>query len=290
VVTAPSIRGDSADTLGNQRRQGPDRRGGAASHATTLSDSVSVPDVDQGPFRVRPGMAPDPPDASGDDSGVMTTTTKTPTLPTGSDEQPSWGTAPATAPAGTGSDHAADGPSGATFTPPSAPSQQPHPVTPPAARFFDTIRRSGVTRPDRGSGRMVAGVASGLARRWDLDPIVVRTAFIVLTFVGGLGISLYGLGWLFLPHPDGRIHAQQLLTGRLTAGFVGALLATLTVTDGPVPLIVAAVTVTIIVLLVRNRHPHTTAETTTTTAETTTTTETTSAETTTTETTSAGTH
>jgi phage shock protein PspC (stress-responsive transcriptional regulator) len=183
----------------------------------------------------------------------MTTTTQTPALPAagaaGPDEQPSWGTAPATAPIGAGSDQAAESP-GATFAPPSSPSQ---PVGPPAAPFLDSIRRSGVTRPDRGSGRMLAGVAAGLARRWDVDPTVVRVALIVLTFVGGLGASLYGLGWLFLPHPDGRIHAQQLLTGRITAGFVGALLATLAVTDGVVPLIVAAVAVTIIVLLTRNR-------------------------------------
>lgn len=195
----------------------------------------------------------------------MTTTTETPALPTTvsteSDEQPSWGTAPTTGgPTGTGSDHA-DGLFEATFAPPSAPSQPSRPVTLPAARFFDIIRRFGVTRPDRGSGRMVAGVASGLARRWDVDPIVVRVAFIVLTFVGGLGASLYGLGWLFLPHSDGRIHAQQLLTGRLSAGFVGALLATLAVTDGVAPLIVAAIAVAIIVLLARNR-PRPTAETT----------------------------
>jgi phage shock protein PspC (stress-responsive transcriptional regulator) len=110
---------------------------------------------------------------------------------------------------------------------------------------------------------MAAGVAAGLFRRWDLDPIVVRVAFIVLTFLGGLGVCLYGLGWLFLPHPDGRIHAQQLLTGRITAGFVGALLATLAVTDGVAPLIVAAAAVTIIVLLTRTRHPRTTAATST---------------------------
>jgi phage shock protein PspC (stress-responsive transcriptional regulator) len=96
-------------------------------------------------------------------------------------------------------------------------------------------------------------VAGGLARRWDVHPTVVRVAFIVLTFVGGLGVSLYGLGWLFLPHPDGRIHAQELLAGRLTVGFVGALLATLAVTDGVAALVIAAVAVTLIVLLARNR-------------------------------------
>ncbi|MFN8081748.1 MAG: PspC domain-containing protein [Kineosporiaceae bacterium] len=182
------------------------------------------------------------------------TTTDTPAAPTTltiDAEQPTWGTAPAAAPS---TDSTGPG-----VTPPSMPS---HPVTPPAARFFDTIRRAGVVRSPRGSGRLVAGVASGLARRWDLDPIVVRTAFIVLTFLGGLGVSLYGLAWLFLPQPDGHIHAQRLLTGRLSVGFIGALLATLAVTDSGFALPIAAVTVALILLLVRNRHPHIAATTT----------------------------
>jgi phage shock protein PspC (stress-responsive transcriptional regulator) len=169
-------------------------------------------------------------------------------------EQPSWGFAPTTVPSGTGTDQPT-GPSSSapSSSAPSAPAAPSGPSTPPAARFFDTIRSSGVVRPDRGQGRMVAGVAAGLARRTNLDPIVVRAAFIVLTFVGGLGVSLYGLAWLFLPQPDGRIHAQQLLAGRLTAGFVGALLATLAVTDGVAPLVIAAVAVTLILMLARNR-------------------------------------
>src|SRR5450631_2620617 len=166
-------------------------------------------------------------------------------------EEPSWGSAPTTAPSGTGTDQPGSPSSGTS--PSSTPDGPSTPPAPPAARFFDTIRRSGVVRPDRGHGRVVAGVAAGLARRWNVDPTVVRVAFIVLTFIGGLGASLYGLGWLFLPHPDGRIHAQQLLGGRLTAGFVGALLATLAVTDGVAALVIAAVAVTLIVLLARNR-------------------------------------
>jgi phage shock protein PspC (stress-responsive transcriptional regulator) len=101
---------------------------------------------------------------------------------------------------------------------------------------------------------MVAGVAAGLARRLNLDPLVVRAAFIVLTFVGGLGASLYGLGWLFLPQPDGRIHAQRLLMGKLSVRFIGAMLATLAATDGGASLIVAAIAVPVIVLLTRNRY------------------------------------
>ena len=52
----------------------------------------------------------------------------------------------------------------------------------------------------------------------------MRGAFVVLTLFGGVGLFLYGVGWLFLPHPDGRIHAQEVLRGVVTAGFVGGAL------------------------------------------------------------------
>jgi phage shock protein PspC (stress-responsive transcriptional regulator) len=93
---------------------------------------------------------------------------------------------------------------------------------PHGEQFFDRIRALGVVRPDE--GRWAAGVCAGLARRWGLDPLLVRGLFIVVGIVGGFGLGLYGLLWLFLPHPDGRIHAQQLLRGVVTAGFVGSVL------------------------------------------------------------------
>jgi phage shock protein PspC (stress-responsive transcriptional regulator) len=99
------------------------------------------------------------------------------------------------------------------------------PGGPGVASFFDRIRAFGAVRPDE--GRWAAGVASGLARRWGLDPILVRGAFVLAALFGGVGLLLYGLGWLFLPHPDGRIHAQEVLRGTVTAGFVGGVLCVL---------------------------------------------------------------
>jgi phage shock protein PspC (stress-responsive transcriptional regulator) len=93
------------------------------------------------------------------------------------------------------------------------------------APFFNRIRALGIVRPD--DDRWAAGVAAGLARRWNVHPAAVRIGFVVLTLLGGFGVPLYGLGWLFLPHPDGRIHAQQVLLGKVTAGFFGAALAIL---------------------------------------------------------------
>jgi signal transduction histidine kinase len=48
-------------------------------------------------------------------------------------------------------------------------------------------------------GRVVAGVAGGLARSLGVDPIMVRIAFTVLTFAGGAGLVAYAVLWLLLP-------------------------------------------------------------------------------------------
>ena len=93
------------------------------------------------------------------------------------------------------------------------------------ASFFDRIRGYGAVRPN--DGRWLAGVAAALARRWGVDPLLVRGGFVILAVFGGVGLLLYGLGWLFLPQPDGRIHAQEVLRGTVTAGFVGGLLCVL---------------------------------------------------------------
>jgi phage shock protein PspC (stress-responsive transcriptional regulator) len=59
--------------------------------------------------------------------------------------------------------------------------------------------------------RMVAGVASGLARYLGLDVLLVRIALVVLCFVGGIGLPLYLAGWLLIPDEG----AQQSLADDL---------------------------------------------------------------------------
>ena len=67
--------------------------------------------------------------------------------------------------------------------------------------------RSGPDRsaPDRSALRrshsdgMLAGVAAGLARYFDVDVTIVRIAFVVLAVVGGAGIPLYLAGLLLIP-------------------------------------------------------------------------------------------
>jgi phage shock protein PspC (stress-responsive transcriptional regulator) len=51
----------------------------------------------------------------------------------------------------------------------------------------------------RMDGRMLAGVASGLGAYFNVDPIVFRIAFVVLTFTGGVGLLLYAALWIAVP-------------------------------------------------------------------------------------------
>jgi phage shock protein PspC (stress-responsive transcriptional regulator) len=54
-----------------------------------------------------------------------------------------------------------------------------------------------LTRVD--DGRWLGGVAAGLGRYFDVNPLVYRIAFAALAFAGGTGILLYIAAWLVIP-------------------------------------------------------------------------------------------
>ena len=71
----------------------------------------------------------------------------------------------------------------------------------------------GPLRRERRS-KVIAGVCGGLGRHLDIDPVVFRILFAVLSFVGGIGLLAYAAAWLFVPL-DGteRSAAHRALTG-----------------------------------------------------------------------------
>lgn len=69
------------------------------------------------------------------------------------------------------------------------------PPRPPQSAPRRLVRRS--------HGRMLAGVAGGIADHLGVDALLIRLAFVALVFLGGTGILLYVAGWLFIPEPDG---------------------------------------------------------------------------------------
>ncbi len=51
---------------------------------------------------------------------------------------------------------------------------------------------------------VIAGVCSGLARYFEVDPVLVRLVFIALAFVNGLGVLGYLILWLIVPDESHR--------------------------------------------------------------------------------------
>jgi phage shock protein PspC (stress-responsive transcriptional regulator) len=63
-------------------------------------------------------------------------------------------------------------------------------------------------------GRMLAGVASGFANYIGIDVLIVRIAFVALTFLGCAGIAIYLACWLLMPAEDsGRSIAGDFTRG-----------------------------------------------------------------------------
>ena len=51
-------------------------------------------------------------------------------------------------------------------------------------------------------GRWLGGVAAGLGRYFDVNPLVYRIAFAALAFAGGTGLLLYLAAWIVIPAED----------------------------------------------------------------------------------------
>jgi phage shock protein PspC (stress-responsive transcriptional regulator) len=80
-------------------------------------------------------------------------------------------------------------------TPPSMP-----PPPPPPPRWQPALRGGWARRRE---GRLLGGVAAGIAQRVEVDVLLVRIGFVVLTAAGGLGVAAYLLLWLLLPEEPG---------------------------------------------------------------------------------------
>ena len=62
------------------------------------------------------------------------------------------------------------------------------------------------------SDKVIAGVASGLANYFGLDPIIFRLIFIVSLFIGGFGFIAYLIFWIGIPENEsGRINEIKRL-------------------------------------------------------------------------------
>jgi phage shock protein PspC (stress-responsive transcriptional regulator) len=115
--------------------------------------------------------------------------------------------APEETPAGSASTAAATGTATSTEQPAPPPSAASDPSGPSGPSGEQRLHRGG-------QGRMLAGVAGGLADYFDVDPTFVRIGFVALAFLGGLAVPLYVAGWLLIPDEDTDLSVAEELLAR----------------------------------------------------------------------------
>jgi phage shock protein PspC (stress-responsive transcriptional regulator) len=87
---------------------------------------------------------------------------------------------------------------------------------------------------------MLSGVSGGVAEYLGVDSNIVRIAFVVLSLFGGVGVVLYGSGWLLMPDEGESTAAVRLMGGSrrnqlltvVGAVVVGIIVLNL-ISDGP---------------------------------------------------------
>ena len=65
------------------------------------------------------------------------------------------------------------------------------------AETRDSVGHRGLVRPRR--GKLVAGVAAGLARRFGVSPTLVRVLFVASMLLPGPQILVYLALWIIMP-------------------------------------------------------------------------------------------
>lgn len=61
---------------------------------------------------------------------------------------------------------------------------------------------------------MLAGVAAGLADWFDIDPTLVRVAFVALALLGGVAVPIYLAAWLLIPEEGTEVSVAEELLAR----------------------------------------------------------------------------
>src|SRR5688572_30241817 len=95
----------------------------------------------------------------------------------------------------------------------------------PQAAMLDRRRQLRRSQQDR----IIAGVTGGLARYFDVEPIVFRIAFLVLLAPGGLGLLLYFIAWISMPEfkteeEESRDNLARPLSSRMAGLVIGGIL------------------------------------------------------------------
>lgn len=150
-------------------------------------------------------------------------------------------------------------PADAPVGPPPGPDDGPR-VTGDEIRDLGRLRRS---REDR----KIAGVAGGIARHLDIDPLIPRVVLAVLAVISGVGLLIYAVCWLIVPtegtdeatirlDPRSRTVALVVVGAVAGLGLIGETFGGWGDWGFPWPLVVASVVVLAFLLLRGQHHVH----------------------------------
>ena len=48
-------------------------------------------------------------------------------------------------------------------------------------------------------GRMLGGVCGGIAKYFDIDPVIIRLLWVAFTLLFGVGLIVYVVAWILIP-------------------------------------------------------------------------------------------
>ena len=66
------------------------------------------------------------------------------------------------------------------------------------------------------TNRVFAGVCGGIGEYFNIDPIIVRIIWVVVTFLGGAGVLAYVIAWIIIPE-QGEVYDGRKAKGCLYA-------------------------------------------------------------------------
>ncbi|RJP59620.1 MAG: PspC domain-containing protein [Ignavibacteriales bacterium] len=67
------------------------------------------------------------------------------------------------------------------------------------------------------SKKIIGGVAGGLADYLNLDPVLIRVIFVIITLINGLGILLYIILWIVVQEEPYKTFSYEMGSGSETA-------------------------------------------------------------------------
>ena len=83
---------------------------------------------------------------------------------------------------------------------------------PTSAESVPAVRRSRLVRVQE--GKKIAGVCAGFARYLDIDVVLVRIVWLVITLTAGVGLIAYIVAWVAMPREEPVVYSQSPAAGQ----------------------------------------------------------------------------